>query len=127
MNTATLDKAIENLAKVEGTSEDRIGWVDKHNPSNNNCRAFRTGLVVIKRWARRKHFDAVVWTALESNFCEKTKMKLNGDNAVKYLKSLHGEASQMAEEYVRNAPRQIRTRTRRVIVQKLRWTHIGDL
>jgi len=123
MNTTTLNKAIGNLKEREGTNRESIGWVDLHNPSNNNCNVVRTAQIGIKRWARRKHFDAVVWTDLQRNFLEKTGRKLDGDNVIAYLKHLAGERRNKAEEYIRRAPRQIRTRMRCIIEDRLGWTY----
>jgi len=126
MNFTTMGKAIENLREAEGTTKDNIGWIDLHNPRNNNCKALRTALDVIKRWARKKNFDAVVWTDLSSNFRKKTKKRFNEDNVIAYLQSLDGVASQKAEEYIRKAPRQTNTRMRYAIEERLGWTRTGN-
>jgi hypothetical protein len=127
MNTATIDKAIDGLKIREETpNKDNLGWVDLHNPLNNNCKTFRTALTVTKRWARRKHLDAVVWTDLPSNFREKTGMDFTEDNVVAYLQSLDRGESQKAEEYVRKAPRQIKTKMRDVFEERLGWRHRGE-
>lgn len=127
MDFTSLDEAIKNLGDVEGTTRENIGWVDLHNASNKNCHAMRTALVVIKRWARRKHVDSVVWTDLPTNFLAKTGKKFNSDNVVNYLISLHDGSRREAEKYVRRAPRQIRTKTRKIIEDRFGWTHVGEL
>lgn len=124
MNTATIDEAIDGLRMREETpNRNDVGWVDLHNSRNNNCKAFRTALNVITKWARQKHFDAVVWTDLPTNFRKKTKKRFNEDNVITYLQNLDSIASKKAEQYVRKAPRQISTKMRGIIEEKLDWTH----
>lgn len=124
MIVATLDEAIDDLRKREGAkNRTDIGWIDLDNPNYRNCNVVRTALGVIKKWARTKHIDAVVWTDLPSRF---PGMRFNANNVVKYLSGPDCDRTK-AEEYVRKAPRQTRTRMRDIIEERLGWTHSGDL
>lgn len=77
----------------------------------------------IAAWASAKNLDAVVWTALEPKF-ENTKGRIpSADEVVTYLRGLvRDRTSACAEEYIRRAPRQIRTPYRAVIEEALGWT-----
>jgi len=75
----------------------------------------------------KKKLDAVIWTDFSSNFEDVRKMMLNEDNAIAYLKSLTGESLIRAEEYIRRAPSQIKTRIRTRIEEELGWTYNWNL
>ena len=70
--------------------------------------------------------DATVWTAL--------KPRINGENrmpaeqeVIEHLDRLSGAARDVAEEYVRLAPRQIATSYRTAIEAAFGWTAAGLL
>ena len=115
-----LERAIENLRKRERTSISHIGFVSIPN-NRSRCNVVPGILPNVRGWAEEKKLDAVVWTDLPSNFQEKTEMRFNEDNAVKYLRSLKGDALRSAEIYIRKAPKQIETRIRRRIRQEFGW------
>lgn len=81
----------------------------------------------LNQWAQSCGIDGVVWTALPP--------KLNGqpdgyrataDEVTAYLTGLEGRTRELAEQYVRNAPRQIDTPIRRRIEAELHWSPSGD-
>ena len=63
---------------------------------------------------------------MPANFTEKTGMEFNDDNVISYLSNLDSDRKRRAEEYIRRAPRQIRTSMRSIIEERLGWTHNGD-
>lgn len=63
----------------------------------------------ILAWAQLKKLDAVVWTALKSNFKEKAKQPFTADAAVSYIKTLKPEGKAKAAEYVWRAPNFVKT------------------
>ena len=127
MSLTSVDEAIENLVQQEQVpNSESIGCVDLYEPNNNNCQTLRSALPVIKKWAKRKQFDAVIWTDLPTNFLERTGTKFNADNVVAYLASLDNDGGVRAEEYVRRAPHQIRTRMRNTIENRLGWKQLSD-
>ncbi len=63
-------------------------------------------------WAEARRLDAVVWTALESNFEKEVKRPFSVDAALAYLKGLSPEAKVRAAEYVWRAPVFVRTALR---------------
>lgn len=115
-----LQQAIDNLRRREGTSTNSIGFLSI--PDNRSRYDVIPDILPrIRCWAKEKGLDAVVWTALPSNFQAKTKMEFNEDNVVKYLRSLKGDALHDAETYVRKAPEQIETKIRNRIRQEFGW------
>ena len=75
----------------------------------------------IAGWAEAKQFDGVVWTTLKPKF-NRIYRKPSCDKVVNYLSTRTGTERQKAEEYVRYAPRQIKTAYREMIERKLGWT-----
>jgi hypothetical protein len=136
-----LDGAMENLATRENTTSEKIGYVRRGDqPLESRSRltsiigahlkatpeAPTTGdlLQHIDWWRSEHQVDAVIWTDLPSNFEESFRndgqpAALSGETAVSYLESLRDAA--FAEEYVRRAPPQIRTRIRRHLEKELGW------
>ncbi|MFQ5997149.1 MAG: hypothetical protein ACE5LA_06025 [Dehalococcoidales bacterium] len=118
-----LDEAINNLREVEGIpafSKDRIGYV------NLRSREQRSSVVVdiadeIRRWACMKKVEAVIWTDLPPKFEEETGIEFTEENVISYLNNLPDDSKKKAEEYIRRAPRQIRTGLRSAIEKKLGW------
>jgi hypothetical protein len=68
-------------------------------------------------WARRAGVDAVIWTALTANFEQKTGERFSVERAVAYLKELHGAERKKAFDYIRKAPKEVRTPLRHALVE----------
>lgn len=113
-NYHDLDETILNLAVREGSGRKSIGYYDK----NNN--AFSSSNLNIKsnivEWIEQTDFDTVIWTDLPE--------KLESKDPLKYLKSLTGNKSALAEEYIRRTPTQIKTALRTKIEEELNWKPI---
>lgn len=105
-----LDKAIEDLKDREGVpSADSIGFA---NLSSGETRdgTEKTVKAAIRSWAIKKNYDAVVWTALKSNFkCYSV------ERALLYLAELPPEGKAKAKEYIENAPDEIVTPLRKAL------------
>ena len=75
----------------------------------------------IEAWTRDTKFDAVVWTALESNYNalnEGTKFfPFTPTTALDYLKSLQEDVQRDSVEYICRAPSALATRLRRQLEQ----------
>ena len=107
-----LDLAVLNLKKREGTNEKYIGSYNKSKdefspiefPYKDN----------IKNWIQTSDFDAVIWTKLPEklNLENMTKTEKDPDGRINYLQNLKGSESALAEEYIRNTPKQIATKYR---------------
>jgi hypothetical protein len=63
----------------------------------------------VREWAAQHDFDAVIWTALASNFAEMQSVEFSVDAAMIYLKALPLEKFALAKDYIRNAPKTVKT------------------
>jgi len=63
----------------------------------------------IAAWAQSKKLEAIVWTALKSNFKEKAGQPFTTEAAVSYLKTLTPEGKAKAAEYIWRAPAFVNT------------------
>lgn len=119
LDVKSLDEARRQLASREGIPDAlahrSIGvWSD-------GCSSPHSETGVIETWARDRQACAVVWTALPPKFLGRA-VKPSADQVLKYLSALDGEKRQLAEQYVRRAPAQIRTPCRQLIETQLGWT-----
>jgi hypothetical protein len=71
-------------------------------------------------WARTKNLEAVIWTALESNFQEKTRQPFSVGAALSHVKTLTPEGKVKAAEYIWRAPEFVKTPVRTAL-QKEPW------
>jgi hypothetical protein len=83
--------------------KDRIGYV---NLVTHTERA----------WAQANDWQAVIWTALASNFAEEQQEPFTVPNAIRYLDGLDGETQTRAFEYIRRAPDETATPLRRALL-----------
>ena len=109
-----LEAARRDLGSREGIGEKR--WPDLIGSWPGDSPACILGL---EEWARARKLDGVVWTALGPNFGEDGKSLEN--QVLGHLQSLSGTKREKAERYVRRAPRQIDTRVRRRVEERLKW------
>ena len=80
----------------------------------------------IKNWIQTTDFDAVIWTNLPENWEIRNEEKvvtktIDPNNRIEYLQNLKGSESALAEEYIRNTPKQITTTYRKQIIEVLGW------
>ena len=71
------------------------------------------GIVGLEEWARSRHLDAVVWTALPPQLKTAKGCVPTEDEVMGYVRGLTGARRSHAEQYVRRTPRQIDTVFRR--------------
>ncbi len=115
---ANLNGAVESLKKSEETpTVERIGFVDLvSNTERASSRLHHpTACDRIKAWAQAHNWEAIVWTALQSNFKEKVGEPFSADAAVRYLNHLTGESKRIALEYIQKAPQEVNTPFRRLV------------
>ena len=122
----TLDEAVLNLAVREGSGRRSIGSYDKTKNEFSHKVFFEQN---ISDWINEKDFDAVIWTNLGENWVIKNESEeiidtIEPAERIKYLKSLKGNASALAEEYIRKTPVQIKTKYRAKIEEELNWKPI---
>lgn len=120
----SLDLAVLNLAVREGSGRMSIGSYNKSKDEFSPIDfLFKEN---IKNWIQTTDFDAVIWTNLPENWEirneEKVVIKtIDPNNRIEYLQNLKGYQSALAEEYIRNTPKQIATSYRKQIIETLRW------
>ena len=115
MTVGDLGTAVTKLADREGTARSSIGrWsTDQDDPER---------LLGLGAWATGRNINYVIWTALGPRFRGKRGLRPTEDEAIDHLRSLPDHDRAKAEEYVRRAPRRIRTAYRRRFEGCLGWT-----
>jgi hypothetical protein len=119
-----INVAISNLKKREGTVLNYIGYYDK---SKNEFHPKESPIEEnIKNWINTTDLDGVIWTNLPENWEirneEKVVIKtIDPNNRIEYLKKMPKDKRALAEEYIRNTPKQINTKYRKLIVETLGW------
>src|SRR5258708_7466876 len=84
-----LDMAIADLQKREGVpNANRIGFIDLKADQQNIRSLTKQWSDVLRAWAEQMNFDAVIWTALGSNFFERALKAFSSDAALHYLNNL---------------------------------------
>ena len=102
---------ITDLRCREGTIMKWIGYYF----ADDSSRAEVDVPSAIVSWAKEKSFDVVVWTALPSNFKQKTKREFTIDAAIEHLQGLSPEGKANAASYVWRAPDFVQTNLREAL------------
>jgi len=112
---SNLTDAIDDLCVREGSLIRMIGFVDLFNNTRSNTQYPDHADVFddIAGWCDQAKFDAAVWTALPTNFQDKTGRAFSVDNAIAYLKELVPASQKTALDYINNAPPEVDTPLRR--------------
>lgn len=97
-----LNDAICDLRCREGTTWRNIGFYFADGSASQAHDASILG--IISEWAKNMKFDAVVWTALESNFTKIKGASFSVAKAVEHVSSLGSEGKTAAFEYVTRSP-----------------------
>jgi hypothetical protein len=100
---ADLDDAICDLAIREGTDKRNIGNVEAAAKTDDTVKE------VIRSWAQKNGFDAVVWTDLKPNFKKKKQQAFSLEAAEKHLRQLSGVCQRNALLYIKKAPQEVVT------------------
>lgn len=105
-----IEDAVADLRCREGTTNQNIGFIRlSQQPAMPDPRKMEDRILA---WAREKKLDAVVWTALGSNFEEKTRNPFSVDAVLAYLKTLSPAGKARAAEYMWRAPEFVETPVR---------------
>jgi hypothetical protein len=107
-------EAREALRARERVQSDRIGMWSPGVKYTAPCAD------IVAAWAGSKHFDGVVWTTLGPKWNDTNGQIPTVAEVVAFLRGRLPGSS--AEEYVRKAPRQVRTPYRERIEQELGWS-----
>jgi hypothetical protein len=109
--SSDLGHAIDDLKRREKTIRKHIGFIDlRHGTSSaQEFPEHQAASSIIDVWLKSSGFDAVVWTALPSNFQREQKETFTPEAAVRFLDSLSKSEQENAYRYVTNAPDEVRT------------------
>jgi hypothetical protein len=114
-----LDDAIADLRRREDTGKDCIGYVNLITNTERGYARQKHPIAcdTIKVWAQSNGWEAVVWTALASNFEDKAKQLFTVAAAVQYVSYLIEPTKSKALEYLRTARPEVDTPVRRAVIQ----------
>jgi hypothetical protein len=87
-----------------------------------NCAPSEAGIAA---WARTKNWDAVIWTALKTDFQEKTMQPFSVHAALSHVKTLTVEGQVKAAAYVWRAPEFMQTPVRSALQTEPRFLDAG--
>lgn len=120
MNAQDLNTAKRDLAAREGIKDSEIersiGYWEAATEQSYGAAA-----TDIAAWATTKRLDGVVWTSLQAGLKGKRGTVPSIDEILDHLRGLPHAAGQLAEEYIRKAPRQIDTAYRRRVAEEFDW------
>lgn len=121
----SFDEAIENLRIREGKCPKKDIGFYKAETDEFHSDDFKYK-EEIRNWSNEKKIKNIIWTDLPKKWSYQNEMdetvNVNPNKRIEYLKSLTGEKKEKAEEYIRNAPKQVKTNYRNQIEQELDWT-----
>jgi len=103
VESITLKYSVGYVNLISGTER---GWARENQPYSVD---------LIKSWAQRNHFDAVIWTGLLSNFEKVTQIPFTVQSAVNYIDGLSPQLKDKALDYIKNVPIEIITPVRSVL------------
>lgn len=120
---ATVAEAVQNLQEREGCPLRKIGSAtvgEKLNEASFAMQQHPKQCRLIYDWAAKNKMDAVVWTALESNFSEPEKagIPFTPEAAATYIAGLKDDALKGALHYIGKAPAEVVTPVR---MRVTRW------
>lgn len=121
---AVIGTAKNNLKEREGMAHvNRVGFVDLTTSTESLLAKERhpVALETVRAWATATGHDAVIWTALASNFHEEEKAgkPFTVDAAMEYLDGLDKPDLAAALHYIWNAPPEVQTPVRAAVTA--RW------
>jgi hypothetical protein len=123
--------ALQNLWRREGQEGEslprdirehgRVGFVDRISggASAKALQRHPRAVETIAAWAAEYGWDAVVWTALGSNFSDRTGEPFSVEAAIRYLGARDAATLEKALTYIRRAPDEVRTPVR--VAVNMRW------
>ncbi len=120
MQCEDLAAAVEALRYREGIPQRNV---DRHVCRWSAGQVSPKLIPSLSQWAEGYGLDHVIWTGLPPKFSG-TEITPTAEQVVDYLKVLTGEARDLAEYYVRKAPRQIATQYRQSIEAALQWNPV---
>ncbi|WP_339383599.1 hypothetical protein [Oculatella sp. LEGE 06141] len=117
---SNLADAIRDLMQREGTTEERIGYVELQG-NQSSLQMYPEQIKVdetIRRWCKDNQVSAAIWTAIPPNFSERLGIKFSVNSAIEYLKTLPESAQASGLEYFRKTPAEIQTPLRQRVAME---------
>ena len=121
MPNTDITSALEALRRREGVSKARSAEIAAWSTGSPEPALIHD----LPAWSEARNIDAVIWTALPPRFEDQERVAPTQEQVIAYLSALRGPARDLAEGYIRRAPRQIDTDFRRAIARALNWTALG--
>ncbi len=122
-----LSAAIENLRLREQTNAREIGFVEPASGGQSGVAARRhpKAVATVAAWAEAIGYDAAIWSALSSNFEERSKSRepFSLTAAIRYLESLEADDAAKFERalaYIQRAPPEVETPVREEVAARWR-------
>ena len=104
------EDAVYDLKQREGTRRDRIGlYVAGEEGRTRWANTPADAQESIREWANSMGVEAVVWTALDSNFAKNAGVSFSTTAAMEWIKNLSPKGKEKAAEYIRRAPTFVKT------------------
>lgn len=118
MTCNNIDEAKKSLIEREGVKKDSlIHCVNQDDETSDEIHT------EIQNWLKKKSIDSAIWTGL--SYSRKTnKNRPSIERIISHLNEIEYNERQIAEEYIRKAPRQIDTEYRRLIEKEFGWKPI---
>jgi hypothetical protein len=117
MTCNDIEEAKKSLKDREGTYISDIHSVNQNDKVTDEIKH------EIQKWLNKKEIDCAIWTGL--SYSKKTQRgRPSVDYIISYLRTLKDQQKQVAEEYIRKAPKQINTEYRIAIEKTFGWTPI---
>lgn len=116
----TLIDAVADLRQREGTTMKNIGFSDRlgMEASYKKEKQHAFGHRLIFQWLTNNGADAVVWTALKTNYLLQFGCKFDCEHAAAYLQDLPKAPRANAVEYINRAPNEVVTKFRRYLIDQ---------
>ena len=111
---ATLDEAIDNLRKREGSPNAKgIGYVDLRNGTRSPTaiKRHKDSADIVAKWGQSRGADAVIWTAIGPRW--PLEGSFGAEAAAQYVAGLAEPLRSEAHEYMRKAPAEVVTPVRK--------------
>jgi hypothetical protein len=122
--TSTLDEAVAALGRREKIAPERwVDWVGRYRRGDRV--RDETGPTDFDAWLETHRLDAVVWTALPSRTPTGELVVPRIEELLAHLAGLGSADRARAEQYVRRAPRSVRTPHRARFESELGWLPDG--
>lgn len=118
MTCNDLDESKKSLFEREGVKNEFL-----IHSVNQNDKVTDEIQIVIQNWLKEKNIDSAIWTGF--SFSVKTENERPSiEKIISHLNKIEHRENQLAEEYIRKAPRQIDTEYRREIEKEFGWKPI---